>query len=151
MGDGSTMLTFRRTVLAASAASLAGLAGCSGSVSSPSDPATISRIAIRSYTGQDERVTVVLVYAPPDDSVRRPVRGIHKLNKGEGTTIIDDFSGEPGFYSLTVLPEKYNNAYGIVSFNSAVSSGESQFEVIIKESGNVSMNIGEAGSEVARS
>lgn len=151
MEDGLPALSSRRTVLAASVASLAGFAGCSGLEFSTASPATISRIVIRSYTGRDELLTLVLVYASRDGSLKRPVRPVTKINKGEGTTVIDEFSGEPGFYNLIVIPENYNT-YGIRAFNSYSelnSDGDLQFEVIIKEFGNVRIGIDDAGSEVS--
>lgn len=125
------------------------LAGCS--TKAESSRATLGRILLRADTEQSEQVHLTLVYAPRDDSTERPVWGSYTVPASGETISIEDFEQRPGFYSLTAVSVNHNN-YEVESFNSygdAVSGTELQFEVVIKRSGDVWLNINDAGESIS--
>lgn len=149
-----TPSTSRRALLTTGTASLVALAGCSGfgaKKSDADDHAHLSRILLQSGTGKTEPMFLNLVYAPRDDSTAYPVIGTYDAPPAGETRSILDFEGTPGFYSLTALSENHDNT-AVVSFNSygdAVGSDNLQFEIGVKENGDVWSNLGEAGDSIA--
>lgn len=141
----------RRAVLATGAASIASLAGCSALASDGVDAATLDRIVLRSDTGRTERVELTLVYAPRDSATQRPVRGVRAVAGSSELLVVDDFEGDPGFYSLTAASEDHGT-HGVYAFNSygpSVGSAPLQFEVVVRGDGDIWLNLDEAGAEIS--
>ena len=130
---------------------MAALAGCSGLGATASDAPKVDRIVLRSDTGQTERLQLTLVYAPPDGSTERPVREVHDAPASGKPATVTDFDGAPGFYSLTASIENRDST-GVVSCNSygnAVGTEDLQFEVVVREDGDVWTNLGTAGDGIS--
>lgn len=146
MANGSPRVG-RRTVLATGAVSLAALAGCS--TASDDEPPSLERVVVRSDTGETERLQLTLVHAPRDGSTVRPLRGVHEApGSGEPRTI-DDFEGEPGFYSLTVALDDKSEVKAFNSYGDAVGTGALQLEVVVEQTGGLWLNLNEAGGDVS--
>lgn len=141
----------RRTLLLAGlpAAGMANVAGCASF--SVENSSTLERIVLRTDTGRSEQIDLTLVYAPRDGSAERPVWGTFEAPASGETTVVADFDGDAGFYSLTAHAQGHDTLE-VVSFNShgdAVGGGSLQFEVVVREGGDVWTNLNDAGSTVS--
>lgn len=137
----------RRTVLATGAVSLAALAGCS--TASDDEPPSLERVVVRSDTGETERLQLTLVHAPREGSTVRPLRGVHEAPGSDEPRTIDDFEGPPGFYSLTVALDGQNEVKAFNSYGNAVDSGPLQLEVVVQQTGDLWLNLNEAGDDIS--
>ncbi|WP_276300025.1 hypothetical protein [Halorussus lipolyticus] len=138
----------RRREFLIAGASVAGIT--SYSLYKGKDLATLDRILIRSDTHKNEQLEITLIYAPQNDSTERPVVGSYVAPATGEIEIIEDFKGNPGIYSLSVYSQNHNNGE-VASFNSygdAVKSSPLQFEIVVKESGDVWANIDETDSGI---
>jgi len=91
------------------------------------------------------------VYAPQNDSTEYPIQDTYEITPAKDRHIIDDFAGEPGFYSLTVH-SRSNGSIEVASFNSfgdAVGSRPLQYEVVVTRDGGVWVNLGESGDPIS--
>lgn len=147
----------RRTLLCCTlgTSGIVGLAGCSGApvntASNRDGHAPLDRIVCRADTGQAEQVDLTLVYAPRDGSTTRPIWGSYEAPAAGDTRIISDFDGEPGFYSLTARSVN-DGSTEISSFNSygnAVGGDALHFEVVVTRTGDVWVNLNEAGESIS--
>lgn len=136
-----------------SVAGIIGLTGCSmASLNAESDNhVLLDRIILRGDTEQVEQLGLTLVYAPPNGATSRLVSGSYEVPASGDVSIINDFEGEAGFYSLTAHSTNHNNVETI-SFNSngnAVNRDSYQFEVVVTETGDVWTNLNEAGETIS--
>ncbi|WP_232703563.1 hypothetical protein [Halobacterium wangiae] len=155
MVDWSSVIS-RRAFLAGSAVTFSGLAGCS--TTSPSDESTspeavespIEQILVRSDTGEKERVRLTLVYGPPEGHTERPIWSTFEAPAdGKPITVGQSLETGAGIYSLTAASKQHAN-HEVVSFNSLTSQDEtkSQFEVVVKHTGDIWVNLNDAGEPI---
>ncbi len=147
----------RRRLLAGGATVATALAGCSalpsrdepGSESDSTSP--LDRIVVRSDTGNSEPLRLTLVYGPREANTERPVwKTAEAPADGEPKTVVRDLETGGGVYSLTAVSKRHTN-HEVVSFNSTAQSGTDayQFEVVVKQRGDVWANLNEAGKPVS--
>lgn len=147
----------RRALLAGGATALGLLSGCSSAVfpddtetEEPADP-PLDRILVRGDTGETEPIRLTLVYAPPDGHTRRPIwTTVEAPAHGRTIAIAGALETATGFYSLTAASRRHDN-HEVVSFNSRTLSDEQevQFEVVVKNTGDVWANRNKAGREIS--
>ncbi|WP_135826795.1 hypothetical protein [Halorussus ruber] len=147
----------RRRLLAGGATVVTALAGCSalpsrdesGSESDSKSP--LDRIVVRSDTGNSEPLRLTLVYGPPEANTERPVwKTVEAPADGEPKTIGRNLETGDGVYSLTAASKRHTN-HEVVSFNSTAQRGTDayQFEVVVKQRGDVWVNLDEAGEPIS--
>ncbi len=150
MFDWPSSSASRRTLLAAGTASLVGLAGCSAA--GESSPPTLDRILLRSDTGETEPVRLTLVHAPEDGSTERPVwKTVEAPADGDAVPVVQGLELGPGFHSLTAAAENHGN-HEVGSFNShgeGVDADDLQFEVVVKGTGDLWLNLNRAGESIS--
>jgi hypothetical protein len=155
MADWSSAVS-RRRFLAGSAVALSGLAGCSRITSSNESTAPsslespIEQILLRSDTGEEERVWLTLVYGPPEAATERPIwKTFEAPADGEPITVGQSLETGGGIYSLTAASKQHAN-HEVVSFNSLAKQADTefQFEVVVKHTGDVWMNLNHADESI---
>lgn len=151
MPDWSLPNVTRRAALAAGAASVASLAGCAGLRDAVDDPPALERILLRSDTDAAEQLDLTLVYAPRDGSTRRPIWGSYEAPASGELRVLEDWEPAPGFYSLTAHAEAHDNleVASINSHGGSVGTDAVQFEVVVKRSGDVWLNIDDVDDTVS--
>lgn len=149
--------TSRRTLLAGGTGALLALAGCSAlpvsdDTESPSETESpLTRIVVRSDTGESEPLRLTLVYSPPEGHTERPVwTTVDAPADGEPRTAIRDLETGAGVYSLTVVSKRHAS-HEVVSFNSLADGGADghQFEAVVKRNGDVWTNLNKAGRSIS--
>lgn len=155
MGDWSSVVS-RRALLAGGAVTLSGLAGCSTPSTSDESMAPdagelpIERILVRSDTGEQERVRLTLVYGPPEGHTERPIwKTFEAPADGKPITVGQSLETGAGIYSLTAASKQHAN-HEVVSFNSLASQDDTkfQFEVVVKHTGDIWVNLNDAGESI---
>lgn len=155
MVDWSSVVS-RRAFLAGSVVALSGIAGCSSittsdeSTSPEAAESPIEQILVQSDTGEQERVRLTLVYGPPEGATERPIWSTFEAPAdGNPLTVGQSLETGAGIYSLTAVSKRHSN-HEVVSFNSLASQDEtkSQFEVVVKHTGDIWANLSDAGEPI---
>lgn len=154
MSDWSPIIS-RRGFLTGGVATVTALAGCgfrgseSDTETTPAPESPLERILVRSDTGSTEQIRLTLVYGPSEGHTERPVwTTVDAPADGEPETVVRSLETGAGIYSLTAASVRHGN-HEVISFNSRMSDGSSQFEVVVGKNGDVSVNRNHSGEPMA--